>query len=936
MKWKMRSWFIILFLVLTTTITAIGNSSWYIKNQLNNAGKTIEVGNNTDYCTVYMKNITTKTVTNIETVNENRRNDSSLYDKYYAILGATTGSTNISGGKEGNTITKTIDGGTTTETNENGDIVTSNTITEYSFTGLASYSGLSKYYFTKGTITTFVTSKIISQVVTNKYSVRKNTCLTKPTLSRTDGTYTFVNFLQADATGINTTNQEFDFSSPIAADTIIFAEWIEYKASEGEAESQLTNYVNAATSNGNIFNGSAANFNIINDNSYSQYTKTINLGTKTQTTTIAAGATINFCMNSGDTDIEARKEDKITDSTKHIATNVSPADNYVSLDYTTSDNKVSDIDNVRDYTVILQNDLIINGNMYLGGYTGSQSTGFQGYIIQEYVKLDLNGHNMIINNGGMLHSFGYITDSVGTGKISVMAGGTIKTQLVVDDLKGGNHTVWAYSKGISPFENYQAPYLNCKVEFEVTTSSSGSLEFYTKFNLGSLGFANIYIPFFGSTADSFFRLTPRNSGVNGLVSMETYELSALKSQNNEIKYNCIYLKNKFVFENTYVQVNSISASCNVYVKASIITVDKTMSIELDRVAFPISSSFDLNFINSTFSFFQEFKFMPGSNLYMDENSTLNLDYYKENGTAAQREFESLTVATKTLPGEKSYLSAGLSSLDQPPLGTSSANMQNIPFSYNGMFSGTYVNYWSYFQSATINIYGTVNFASGNVANYVLAGNININKLSVNNGTAIKADLDNLISLASTVNLQTYGFDLECASSIWFESSDILNTSNENAIMRANYFYARPLVSNQTAYAVKTGTSENLSGTFDFTNKIFASTNGQTYFFDVGTSLLDSSDTYHSEAQDKRIDYSISLKSCTVDDTNHWIVAASGNIYILYAGIMVPLTVSGTTYTANTSKLSSIESYTTSNVERYKFASTPFTYHATYKVWRVTY
>lgn len=61
-----------------------------------------------------------------------------------------------------------------------------------------------------------------------------------------------------------------------------------------------------------------------------------------------------------------------------------------------------------------QNDLIVNGNLYLGGYTGSSSS-IQGYIVNNYVSLDLNGHQLIINNGGMVHSFGYIYDSMGTG-----------------------------------------------------------------------------------------------------------------------------------------------------------------------------------------------------------------------------------------------------------------------------------------------------------------------------------------------------------------------------------------------------------------------------------------------------------------------------------------------------------------------------------------
>lgn len=965
MKFRFKYLWIILFLVLATTLTSNGQSTWYIKNQLA-AGKTIDSGS--DYCNVYIKNITTQTIRTFTqetqtiggasgTGDLSGSTDSTNYNKYYGIIGKTTGSvTGIAGTKfkEGDPVTKIENSEKNTMTGASGETITTWTETNYTFTILLSNKPVfTTYYGVRGTITTTnyteTTARTVSNDIFKTYSVRKNTCLARPTLTRDDGNFTFVNYLQADATGINTNNEEFDFSTPITTNTILFAEWIEYRESEGEVESKLTNYINsvAASATSNIYYGTAADFNILDDNSYSAYTNTVNLGTKTLQTTIAANATINFCMNNGDTDYEAREGEKITDSTNHIATKIDPIDNYVSLDYTASGA------NVCDYTIILQNDLIINGNLYLGGYTGSQSTSFQGYIIKNYVKLDLNGHDIIIQNGGMLHSFGYIMDSIGTGKITVKAGGNLKTQLVLDDLKGGNHTVWVYSKGLSPFENYRIPYLKCKAEFEVTDSNCGSLDLFTKFSLGSLGFTNIYIAFFSGNDDSFMKLTPQNTGSTGKVILNTYELANLKTLSNVVHYNCVDLKNKFVFQEVYVQINSTKASCYIYFVANVIgsisiTIDQSMDIELDRLAFPISSAFDLNFIHSTFSFFQKLKFMPGSNLYMDENSTLNLDYYKVSGTAAKRTFNDITISksvvSKTLPGESLYLSAGISSLDQPPFGTGKVNTQNVPFSTYGSLAASYYDYWNYFQSATINIYGNVNFNSGNEEAYCLAGNININKFSIDGGTSNKFDYSNLLSLANSIPLQTYGYDLEATGSVWFESaSDALDSSNDPAITRANYFYARPLVSNGIAYVIKSGSSKNMMGDFDFATKIF--TNRQTnesYFFNVGTSLLDSSDTTHTKSsQDKRIDYSIEPTRCTLDDANHWITDDNGNLYILYAGIMVPLTITtaedGTkTYTANTCKLATIAAFSSSGVERYQFATTPFTYHTSYKVWRVTY
>lgn len=120
-------------------------------------------------------------------------------------------------------------------------------------------------------------------------------------------------------------------------------------------------------------------------------------------------------------------------------------------------------------------------------------------------------------------------------------------------------------------------------------------------------------------------------GINATITYEPYEVSALKTANNATKYNLFYRKYRFNFENMNIQVNSILLPVNVYIDAVITTIDETFYLPLDRVTFPISSSIDLIFENSIFSVSQELKLMPGSSLFMDENSILNLGFYSENG-----------------------------------------------------------------------------------------------------------------------------------------------------------------------------------------------------------------------------------------------------------------------------------------------------------------
>lgn len=785
------------------------------------------------------------------------------------------------------------------------------------------------------------------------YVVPKGSTIEKPSLSL-EG-YTFVNYFSANDTNTDSSGELFDFSQPINQNTIIYAEWTHMLGDDEQfEENQLTSHINNLTSGNtsNIYAGGAATFNLNDDSSYSSQSSTVNLGSSSLQTTISSGTTVNFSMNDGRVDVEGRADNSITDPSKHTVgtgENITN-DTYISLDYFKEKTEtVQDLSkkNPRDYTIILQNDLIVNGNLYLGGYTGSSSS-IQGYIVNNYVSLDLNGHQLIINNGGMVHSFGYIYDSMGTGSVEVMPGGNLKTQVVLYDVKGGNTTLWGFSKGISPFENYGFPYLNCEVHFYSNGSQVGTLDVFTKLNLGSLGVTNIYIPFFGQDTATYLMTYSNKDGINATITYKPYEVSALKTANNATKYNLFYRKYRFNFENMNIQVNSILLPVNVYIDAVITTIDETFYLPLDRVTFPISSSIDLIFENSIFSVSQELKLMPGSSLFMDENSILNLGFYSENGNT-KKVFSDIEInkfiVHKTLPGETKALSGGLIALEAPPTKKWGSNPQNVIYSYYGIFSTSYAIYWQYYQAAQVNIFGTVNFATGNDAPYILSGQMNIKNFTIGSANKKEFNAVNISSLSNNqVKLQTYSFDIELSSSTWFDSSDILSSSNDSAITQVNYFFIQPLTSFGVAYYKEATSTEVLIGTYDVYTGIFKTTNQDQYIFYTDTNLLvDSSNT--ESAFNEITDL---VKITNID--NRQIVTYNNASYIYYAGIWCPVVESimdesgnETGLVINTQKLSTEGSYTytrysgsSSEKFTYSFSRTPMKYVSTttYQVWQV--
>jgi len=341
---------------------------------------------------------------------------------------------------------------------------------------------------------------------------------------------------------------------------------------------------------------------------------------------------------------------------------------------------------------------------------------------------------------------------------------------------------------------------------------------------------------------------------------------------------------------------------------------------------------DLDFKNSTFSVSQQIKLMPGSTLTMDKNSILDLNYYKDSSGNTKKSFSDIvvqeSVVKKTLPGETKALSGSITALNRPLSSKTGTNYQNVPYSFYGIFGGGYSLYWQYFQEAIVNIYGTVNFNSGNDAPYELSGYMNINQFTINGNNPQKFNAANISSLNSSVKLQTYSFDLEIASCIWFEGNDILNRDNNSSISSANHFYIQPLVSKDVAYYKEATSSNVITGKFDQYSGIFTKDSGTQAFFYTDNNLLAGSST------ESAFNQTASLKDCTYDG-----ITSEGIRYIYYAGIWCPIVEDATIpakaeIVVNTSKLvHNKEKYTDTS---YSYATTPFAYNTTYKAWRVTY
>ena len=544
------------------------------------------------------------------------------------------------------------------------------------------------------------------------------------------------------------------------------------------------------------------------DPSYNQIDNKVYLGTSSLKTTVQAGATIRFNMNNGKEKKEF-KEMKVDTSNK----NFEPEDGQ----------------HERQYTVALANDLIVNGAFTIGGNFGNSKNGArQGHIYNEYVCLDLNGHDIFVNSGGGLWFYGLVKDSVGTGHIYVN-GGTIYTLATIMDYRGGGFTDSATNANVFPFIYYGLPYLRTKVVFNYTNSGWGKLVAFCRvtvqatLDIGNLSHSEFELNFIGSGDTFLFKLN------NGEVGKSRFIFDGYKI-NNVSSNMCIQQRVGITVENAYLSMNKFK-----FTIASVYPVD-TM-----KYNFPVNPFIDIRLVNSTIVFCQRIQFMAGMSFIADKDSTV---IFTTNGDYS---------------AQLSILDKGANYYDNKMGKLITTDNSGDIYSYEGNIQNN-ENFWKYYSQPKIKIYGKLLFTKGNTSSkkYKLMGPCDFNEDNI--GTI---DGSNITMYDKTkypdpftflnqngVSIQTYGFDYQI-------SYDAYHVRG----------FSRPLVSNGKAYAVDD--KDVKIGTYSFNDGIFRMDNGNCYYFnnDGNFALGDTAGN--------------TMKQCTV--TNN-IIDDKGTKYIYFASM----------------------------------------------------
>lgn len=833
----------LLTLFLSVSISTIGFSSFVINNQLNttstiqinktNKDEKVKISFKYQVCTGYKEGIDKEEVV---VKQKTKTEDENSYNNFFTYVNSICINDFSKTVKEGTYHFKGINEFSGWEIN----IYVTKKIYSYWLFG-TKYSG--EYNITKSKITinkTFVTPDTSTSITIDKGSSIPTSFIKNSFYKDSNSKdYEFVGFKEVGSDG-NPSDSFISLDKTFITDTTLYAIF-NSKTLNGDTKYNLSDTINNTSSGTVNFNAGVAvgKLNLSNDFTWLDSEKKVFLGGANTKTTIKKGVNARFIFNDGS---ESKKNEFGSGSVF-----------------------VEPVEENRQYTVVLQNDLIINGQMQVEGNYGVNTSGAtQGVITKEYMCLDLNGHNITINNGGKLISNGLIIDSVGTGQINVEGGGYLRTLAVIHDYRGGNMTQSYVNKDVFPFQVYQLPYLRCKARIKYDqTNGWGSLNGYVNAQAftdkGPIkGQQEFELNFIGSSNSNYFiKLDkPNTNSEDSYVDFIGYKENSIDKTSAD-KFS-ISQRIKIIINNCNVSIGEFKFD----IKVSIISV----SVDTSKYSFPISPFFDLEVKNSFLTLDKRIKFLPGSSLIVDKNSTTLLSYDKSAKRAGQ-----ISVLDKSYyyyDKNYKYVTTDLIKLADMSGGkdkNGNATEANISGDGYGQQVFKAQSFQKYKSNPNVQIKGTLLFKTGNDSgmDYQLSGTINLSKIGyTSDGTLSSSTIVNSDNPFSELNKQsfkviTYGYDYM-----------IGNCSNNSHVKG----FSRPLVSNETAY-YNDGTKSYV-GTYE-DDGIFRA-NNKTYYFNNDGKYSTNDTTLPT------------LKECDYD-SNSKIITDNNQKYIYIASMYCKLT-----------------------------------------------
>lgn len=243
------------------------------------------------------------------------------------------------------------------------------------------------------------------------------------------------------------------------------------------------------------------------------------------------------------------------------------------------------------YKLILNESTVLEvyGNILIQGLLGfSGQAGYQGHTSGNHSQIINNG-TIKLNSGANLDLRGYIK---GTGTVEAREGAKVYSPFVIRDFRGGTSSKKTYEEGVSPFNVYEMPNIQCLYRVEYGATHTAYMDLYS----GTLNkhFSSSQNVIANNTA--IIILKDKSAGL-----IKTYDRESEKS-------------NLTIYGN--VELGDLSLDWS------------GLTIKMSKVRFPIPWNYSINIgdgietTNLTAKY--DYKIMTGATINVNKKATVNL------------------------------------------------------------------------------------------------------------------------------------------------------------------------------------------------------------------------------------------------------------------------------------------------------------------------
>ncbi len=533
----------------------------------------------------------------------------------------------------------------------------------------------------------------------------------------------------------------------------------------------------------------------------------------------------------------------------------------------------------------LTSDMILDSSFTLGAITGysAQDTGYrqqdmQGMIVGSYSELDLNGHDLIIIDGGMLDAFGSVTDSSAdrSGSIVLKKGGLMYTPMVIEDHYSEFSMLGNLQDSAMPFNLYRCPYLDCTVKFESGSNFYGKMKLSLSGNGGTAVGTDVH--FIGNGTTSLIQFKDDNGYVQMTTSYDESYLDGLSGDTlTQAKNNLLHQRIEISGHDVNLEFNNMNFDVSFSgVKGN---------FDSYKYQFFISPYYDVKLFNTTLTVKSELVFMPGSTFYSDANSEIvlsNTDIY---------EFEKISGGLfHTVVPDQQYQGVGGISMI--------TNMHSYAEYFNSIIKSsentgyaegkivkTLSDFYLNLKPAAANIEGKITITPKEgttqfIHNFVFGGIINISDLNYFN-SQVETNKE---------HIQLYSSDFSAARN-WFNKNIFSPSGGTNV----SGYYNQPLMMEENGkYRVLMDLTDHSKLNFvdqnyyDIVTKLITTSENKTYGF-IFNSYGQATNLYRAYYKDdnSKLDtLSGTFKEVGFDTSTH-IMTLDRKNYINFRGAFIP-------------------------------------------------